>query len=125
MSVDHGWARHAGSASGGVTAGRRVMSFKRFVLAAAIVTTTVTVRAQDASVSGLWDATVLVNQLEIPFRFEIGANGTQVSGAFFDGDSRLPSTSGTFRDGSLTLHFDQYGTRLEATLRSGSLEGQY
>jgi peroxiredoxin len=103
------------------------MPFKRFVLAAALVTTAVAARAQEAStpLSGLWDAVVVVNKVEIPFRFEIGSSGSQVTGAFFDGEVRLPSTSGTLQDGSLTLHFDQYGSRLEATFSGGTLEGQY
>jgi peroxiredoxin len=103
------------------------MPIKRFVLAAALVTTAVVARAQDASLSpsGLWNAVVVVNNVEIPFRFEIGSTGSQVTGAFFDGEVRVPSTAGTFQDGTLTLHFDQYGSRLEAAFSGGALEGRY
>ena len=99
------------------------MPIKRFVLAAALVTTAVVARAQDASLSpsGLWNAVVVVNNVEIPFRFEIGSTGSQVTGAFFDGEVRVPSTAGTFQDGTLTLHFDQYGSRLEAAFSGGAL----
>jgi peroxiredoxin len=101
------------------------MLFRRFVLTATLVATAVAARAQDASLSGLWDATVVVNKVDIPFRFEIDTAGTQATGAFFDGDARVPSTSGTFQNGSLTLNFDQYGSRIEATLTDGRLEGRY
>jgi peroxiredoxin len=101
------------------------MPFKPFLLAAALVTTAVAAEAQDDSLSGLWEAVVIVNKIEIPFRFEIGSTGSQVTGAFFDGEVRLPSTSGTFQGGSLRLHFDQFGSLLEAAFSGGTLVGQY
>src|SRR5213594_1585015 len=77
------------------------------------------------SVAGLWDATVIVNKNEIPFRFEIAGSGAAIKGSFFNGDEKVTSTSGTFENGSLTLSFDEYGSKLEATLKDGRLEGQY
>jgi thiol-disulfide isomerase/thioredoxin len=78
-------------------------------------------------VNGLWDATVLVNNgaLEIPFRFELSGSGSSVKGSFFNGDDKTTSTSGTLQNGVLSLNFDELGTRLEATLKDGQLDGQY
>ena len=78
-------------------------------------------------VNGLWDATVRVNNgaLEIPFRFELAGSGATVKGSFFNGDDKTTSTSGTLANGTLTLHFDELGTSLVATLEDGQLDGQY
>jgi thiol-disulfide isomerase/thioredoxin len=37
----------------------------------------------------------------------------------------VTSTTGSFENGALTLSFDEYGTKVEATLKDGRLEGQY
>ena len=54
------------------------------------------------SLAGLWDATVTVNKLEIPFRFEIAGSGPSTSGTLFNGDEKLTSTSGSLENGTLT-----------------------
>lgn len=88
------------------------------------------------SPAGLWDATVVITtgpstqpaKIEIPFRFEIacaGASCATPKGSFFNGDDKVASTSGQFKNGALELNFDEYGSRLEATLKDGRLEGQY
>src|SRR5947207_7226414 len=77
------------------------------------------------SLSGLWDAVVRVNDVEVPFRMEFSGSGGDVKGSFFNGVDRLTSTSGSFENGSLVLSFDEYETRLEARLTDGVLEGQY
>ena len=77
------------------------------------------------SIAGRWDAVVDVNGVEVPFRFDIVADAPHVSGVFFNGHERIPSTAGTFADGALTLAFDHYATRVEARLVDGRLEGQY
>jgi thiol-disulfide isomerase/thioredoxin len=84
-------------------------------------------RADAQPVNGLWDATVLVNNgaLEIPFRFELSGSGSNVKGSFFNGDDRTTSTSGTLQNGVLSLSFDELGTKLDATLKDGQLDGQY
>jgi len=84
-------------------------------------------RAAAQPVNGLWDATVVVNNgaLEIPFRFELSGSGPNVKGSFFNGDDKTTSTSGSLENGRLTLNFDELGTKLEATLKDGRLEGQY
>jgi len=75
--------------------------------------------------TGLWDATVAVNQLEIPFRMEFIGEGANVKGSFLNGEERVTSTSGRLENGSLLLSFDQYASKLEATLKDGVLTGQY
>ncbi|MFN8063024.1 MAG: TlpA disulfide reductase family protein [Vicinamibacterales bacterium] len=81
--------------------------------------------AQAQSLSGLWDATVGVNKMEVPFRMELSSDGTNAKGSFFNGDERVTSSSGRLENGALALTFDEYGTKLEATLKDGVLEGQY
>ena len=75
--------------------------------------------------AGLWDAAVVVNGLEIPFRFEIAGTGPGLGGSFFNGDEKVTSTGGTFENGTLTLNFDHYATALEASLVNGRLAGIY
>jgi thiol-disulfide isomerase/thioredoxin len=78
------------------------------------------------SISGLWDAAVVVNGgIEVPFRFEIAGSGKAIKGSFFNGDEKVTSTTGSFENGALVLSFDEYGTKVEATLKDGRLEGQY
>src|SRR5262249_3890121 len=81
--------------------------------------------ARAPSIAGLWDATVVANGVEVPFRMELGGNGSGVKGSFFNGDEKVTSTTGQFTGGALVLNFDEYETKLEATLKDGRLEGQY
>ena len=53
-------------------------------------------QAPAESLSGLWDAAVVVNGLEIPFRFEIAGDGAAISGSFFNGDEKVTSTGGKY-----------------------------
>jgi thiol-disulfide isomerase/thioredoxin len=109
------------------------MNTKRVVLVgvAALAFTAVAAPARAQSLTGLWDATVVVSAgqdkgtIEVPFRFEIAGSGSSVKGSFFNGDEKVTSTSGQLANGKLTLNFDEYGTRVEADVRDGRLEGQY
>lgn len=74
---------------------------------------------------GLWSATVTVNNRQIPFRIGFSGDGANLKGWFFNGDEKVPSTSGILENGALTLRFDHYATKLEAKLGNGSLEGTY
>jgi thiol-disulfide isomerase/thioredoxin len=78
-----------------------------------------------SSIEGRWDAIVVVNDVEIPFRFDIARDGSGVVGSFFNGDEAIRSTNGTFADAALALAYDHYAARLEARLVDGRLEGQY
>jgi peroxiredoxin len=75
--------------------------------------------------AGLWDATVVVNKVEIPFQFEIAGAGADLKGAFFDGDLRVRSTSGHLENSTVVLRFDQYGSRVEAVWAGDQLRGKY
>jgi thiol-disulfide isomerase/thioredoxin len=81
--------------------------------------------AAPSPVTGLWDAIVVSNGIEIPFRFEIARDGADVQGFFFEGDRKVGSTSGSFADGMLKLEYDHLNTTLEATLTDGQLVGSY
>jgi thiol-disulfide isomerase/thioredoxin len=81
--------------------------------------------AMAQSLTGLWDASVVVNGLTIPFRLEFAGEGSSVKGSFFNGDERVTSTKGRLENSSLTLRFDQYAARLEATWKDGVLTGRY
>src|SRR5258707_9411945 len=88
-------------------------------VAAMLAVAALPTRVAAQSLSGLWDASVVVNGgVEIPFRFEIaGGSGSSIKGSFFNGDEKVTSTTGQFDNGALVLSFDEYGTRLEAALK--------
>jgi thiol-disulfide isomerase/thioredoxin len=80
---------------------------------------------QAQTLTGMWDATVVVNELSIPFSFQIAQRGTEVSGSFFNGDEKVTSRSGLMKDGQLILTYPEYGATLMASVKNGQLEGQY
>jgi peroxiredoxin len=86
-----------------------------------------TASAQDSArgLAGRWDATVVVDGVTIPCRFDLTASDGTVQGSFFNGDQRVSSTTGTLANGVLTLVWEQYGSTLTATVRDGALEGSY
>jgi thiol-disulfide isomerase/thioredoxin len=77
------------------------------------------------SAAGLWDATINFNGTDIPFKFELSGNGSNAKGWFFNGNEREISNSGKLENGSLVLNFDSYAAKLTATIRNGTLEGEY
>jgi peroxiredoxin len=77
------------------------------------------------SLAGRWDATVNVNGLDVPFRFELAGDGAGIQGTFFNGDERLTSTGGRMENGSLTLTWDYFASNLEAAFKDGALDGKY
>src|SRR5437667_11656209 len=76
-----------------------------------------------AGIGGIWDAIVVVNKVEITFRFEIVQNGTRAEGFFFEGDRKAGSTSGTFDNGTRSLGYDQLNTTHEAPYHRYRLRG--
>jgi len=78
-----------------------------------------------ASLSGLWDAVVVANDIDVPFRFEIASKGTEAQGFFFEGDRKVGSSSGSFVDGILKLEYDHLNTTLEARVQGDQLVGTY
>lgn len=77
------------------------------------------------SLAGRWNATVTVNDVDVPFVFEITQDVPSLGGMFFNGDLIIESTGGQLDNGGVVIEFDQYGTRLEANYIDGRLEGQY
>lgn len=77
------------------------------------------------SITGLWDAKIVANQLEIPFRFEIAQDGSQVQGFFFEGDRKIASSSGSFANGRLELEYDYLDTTLDVTFVGDQFYGSY
>lgn len=97
-----------------------------FIAAALLVAPVFTPRTDAATtIDGLWDAIVVVNSVEIPFRFEIATNRSGAQGFFFEGDRKIGSTSGSFDNGVLKLEYDFLNTTLEATFDGDQLQGTY
>src|SRR5947207_8273100 len=106
------------------------MKTRRFA-AALLAAIAVAAPAGAQSLAGLWDATVVVSAgqdkgtIEVPFRFELAGSGASIKGSFFNGDEKVTSTSGHFDKSRLVLSFDEYGTKLEASVKDGQLDGEY
>jgi thiol-disulfide isomerase/thioredoxin len=77
------------------------------------------------SLAGLWDASVTVKGLDVPFRFEISGDKSKISASFFNGDAKFASSSGTYANGALLLNWDYTASRLEATVHDGVIDGNY
>jgi len=97
----------------------RAAAIVGFVVAARRVT------AQPPAIAGTWDATVVAGGVQVPFRMTIAGTGASVKGTFFNGDETMTSSAGSFQSGALSLEWDALGTKLDATLKDGRLEGQY
>ena len=78
-----------------------------------------------ASLAGRWDAIVVANGVEVPFPFELVADGSALKGSFFNGERRITSTPGRLENGVLVLRFAQYAASLTATVKDGQLAGEY
>ncbi len=76
-------------------------------------------------IPNLLDATVVVSNATIPFRFEIQDKNGNISGSFFNGDEKVTSTAGSRTGDKITLEFAHYATRLEATWDGTTLSGTY
>ncbi|HTD43297.1 MAG TPA: TlpA disulfide reductase family protein [Bryobacteraceae bacterium] len=77
------------------------------------------------SLTGVWDSTVVSGGVTVPFRMEFSSDGPSVQAWFFNADDRTPSTAGSLENGALRIQFAQLGTRLEASLKDGRLDGAY
>jgi len=78
-----------------------------------------------SNLTGLWDAVVVADGVEIPFRFEIAQTNTKTQGFFFEGDRKVGSTSGNFASGHLRLDYDYLNTVLDVTVDGDQLRGTY
>jgi hypothetical protein len=76
--------------------------------------------------TGLWDGKLTVEpDYALSFPIEFSTKDGQVSAAFFNGDERVTSTGGTFKDGALQLDFAHYDSHLEAKFEQGVIKGKY
>jgi peroxiredoxin len=76
--------------------------------------------------TGVWDATVTVHDVDVPFLFEIAHEEGRLSAWFFDGEVKVKSSDDSVLAGSqITFTFPQYGTMLNATLEGDRLSGMY
>jgi thiol-disulfide isomerase/thioredoxin len=77
------------------------------------------------SLDGVWDAKVTVDKAAIPFRMQFSGSGDAFQAWFFNGDEKTLSTSGNSTATTILARFDQYNSKLEATLQNGELDGNY
>jgi len=73
---------------------------------------------------GRWDASVTINNVVIPFRLDIAGKGDKVTGTLFNGDQTQTTTSAKLENGSVTLNFEHYLTKIVATVKDGKLQGK-
>ena len=76
-------------------------------------------------ISGRWDAALVNNGPDIPFRLDLAGSGPTLKGTFYDGFHPYDATtSASFRDGKLVLKAEHYLTTITAQLKNGELVGQ-
>jgi thiol-disulfide isomerase/thioredoxin len=75
-------------------------------------------------IAGRWDAALLNNGPDIPFRLDISGSGPTLKGTFYDGFKPYDATtSASFKDGQLILNAEHYLTTITANLKNGELTG--
>jgi thiol-disulfide isomerase/thioredoxin len=115
-------AAHVGFCPGGAM----VTSYARLGGCLAVALFVASLAATAQRIDGLWDASVVVNGVAVPFQIAISTQGEKASSYFFNGEEKAnPSTEGSFQDGRLALEFASYATQLNATLKDGVLTGSY
>jgi len=77
------------------------------------------------SPAGTWTGAAAVNGKQVPFRLELRGTGEGVQGTLVNGRERSASSSGSFSNHHLVLHFDYYANTLDATLSDGTLNGTF
>ena len=82
-------------------------------------------RAQQTTLDGRWEATIVANGVEVPFFFEIETRNGVPTGSFFNGERRIRSTASRTTDKGLLLTFAQYAATLDVAVEAGQLSGEY
>jgi thiol-disulfide isomerase/thioredoxin len=77
------------------------------------------------SPAGTWVGAAEVNGKQVPFRLELRGTAESVQGILVNGTERSRSSSGSFSNHHLVLHFDYYANTLEATLSDGTFNGTF
>jgi thiol-disulfide isomerase/thioredoxin len=75
--------------------------------------------------AGTWVGDAALNGKQVPFRLELRGTAKNVQGILINGRERSASSSGSFSDHHLVLHFDYYANTLDATLSDGVLNGTF
>jgi hypothetical protein len=76
------------------------------------------------NIGGRWDAALVDNGPDVPFRLDISGSGPTLKATFFDGFRPYEATtSASFQDGKLVLKAEHYLTTISATLKGGALIG--
>jgi thiol-disulfide isomerase/thioredoxin len=76
------------------------------------------------AIDGRWDAVLVRDGVDIPFRIDINGNGPTLKGVFYDGFQPYDgTTSATFQNGNLVLDVEHYLTTISARLENGQLTG--
>lgn len=75
--------------------------------------------------TGLWDASVALDSMKVPFRMEFQGSAETLKGALLDGDNRIWSTQGSVEGGKLHLRWDFFDSDLRAEWKDGAWQGEY
>lgn len=81
--------------------------------------------AAQTTPTGLWEASVSVDPLKVPFRMEFQGSAENLKGALLDGDSRIWSTKGSMEGDKLHLRWDFFDSDLTAEWKDGAWQGEY
>lgn len=79
--------------------------------------------AMAESLEGRWDASVTIRGTVIPFRLDLAGEGASFTGTLFNGDIPVTPTSAKFDNGTVTLNFEHYLTKIVAKVKDGQLTG--
>jgi thiol-disulfide isomerase/thioredoxin len=103
------------------------MSLQRLVaLLAVVLGISACNSAPPPSPVGEWDATIrTLAGTDVPFRFQISGDASNIAGAFYDGEDQVRSVSGRLDGDQLTLQFEQYGSAVKVTWQGDRLNGVY
>lgn len=96
----------------------------RYPLWVAATVAALTSIADAESLDGRWDAQLISQGAVIPFRLEISGTGKQLTGTLFNGDVKQTTTSASWKDGTITLDFAHYLTKIIAKPGNGELKGK-
>ncbi|HEY8055348.1 MAG TPA: TlpA disulfide reductase family protein [Terriglobales bacterium] len=82
-------------------------------------------QAPPTSIAGTWIGAAERNGHLTPIELVLSQDGGHVQGRFRNGSEQSPLYQGTFSNGRLQLHFDDYANQLDAEVRGGELTGTF
>ncbi|HUI78912.1 MAG TPA: TlpA disulfide reductase family protein [Bryobacteraceae bacterium] len=99
------------------------MRVSKNLVGLAIVMSVGVTAAMAESLEGRWDATVTIRGTVIPFRLDLAGEAASFTGTLFNGDIPVTPTAAKFENGTVTLNFEHYLTKIVAKVKDGQLEG--